>query len=155
MPLRLEQVAADGVFFRLGREVPEVDALAGVGADAGGDEHEPGQQITPRRRRVGQEAPGLLGEVQQDGVAVEHGRVAVHDDGHFVVRVEGGELGGELLALAGVHGDGFVGQAGFLQEQGDLHGVGGEAVVKTDHAGSSSGGGRDEECAIAGRARRS
>src|SRR5690606_23259044 len=43
------------------------------------------------------------------------------------------ELRLELVALADVHRLDRVGQAGFLQEQGDLVAVGGGPVVELDH----------------------
>ena len=49
-----------------------------------------------------QEPAGLLGEVEQDGVAVEHGGVAVDDRRHLAVRVDRQERRRVLLALAGV-----------------------------------------------------
>jgi len=72
VPLGLEHVAVDRVLLGLGREQLEVHRLAATGADAGGHEHQPGMHLGAQRGRVGgQELAGLLGQVQQDGVAVE------------------------------------------------------------------------------------
>ena len=43
------------------------------------------------------------------------------------------EFRGVLLALAGIDRYDLVGQAGFLQKQGDLRGVWGRVVVEADH----------------------
>ena len=45
MPLRLELVAVMGVVDLFRRKMPEVDGLAAIRPDAGGDEHQPGQQF--------------------------------------------------------------------------------------------------------------
>ena len=50
-----------------------------------------------------------------------------------MVGVQRGEFRGELLTLAGVDGDGFVGEAGFLKEKGNLHWIGREAVKEFNH----------------------
>ena len=122
--LRLEAVALLRVGQLLRREVVKVDALAGVGPDAAGDEHQPGEEGAALRRRVlGQELATFLGQVQQDRVAVEERDVAVDESRHLAVGIDGPERRGVLLAGLGVDGDGRVGQARLLEEQGDLHGI--------------------------------
>ena len=89
MPLRLELVAVMGVVDLFRRKMLEVDGLAGIRADAGGDEHQPGQQFGAVGRRVGgQKLAGLFGEIEQDGVAVEHLDAVVVDRGHLGVRID-------------------------------------------------------------------
>ena len=70
-----------------------------------------------------QELAGLLGEVEQDGVAVEHGGVAVDDRRRLAVGVDRPERRLVLLALAGVDGDELVGEARLLEKQRHLRGV--------------------------------
>ena len=84
MALRLELVARDGVGQLLRRHRLEVHGLARVGADARRDEEHPGQQLALGLRRIGgQELAGLLGQIHQDGAAVEHHGIAVDDGGHL------------------------------------------------------------------------
>ncbi len=112
----------------------EMHGLARIGADAGRDEHQPGIELAARRvagRR--QEPAGLLGEVEQDGVGVEDRRVAVDDDGELAVGVQRPEARGMLLALARIDRHGLVVEPRLLEEQRDLHRVGGEVVVEGDH----------------------
>ena len=46
--------------------------------------------------------------------------VGIDDRRHLAVRVDRAEFRGVLLALAGIDRHDLIGQAGFLQEQGDL-----------------------------------
>ena len=48
------------------------------------------------------------------------------------------KAGVELLALAGVDGNGLVGQAGLLEEQGDLGRVGRAVEVELEHGYASA-----------------
>jgi len=131
---RLELVAVDGVGDLLRRVVLEVHVLAGEGPDAGGDEHQPRQHRPALRRGVRrQELAGLLGEVEHDGVAVEHHHVAIHDRGHLGVGIDREVLGLVLRALARIYGNRLVGEPHLLEAQRHLHRVGGGAVVKLDH----------------------
>jgi len=112
--------------------MPEVHALSGERPDARSDEHQPREHrtaLSPFR----QEVPGLLGEVEKDRVAVEHGGVAVCDHWNLGVRVERRESRRVLFALARVHGYCLVRQATFPQEQRHLHGVRRERVVELQH----------------------
>ena len=134
MTLRLEGVAVDGVFLGLRREVAEMHRLARIGPDAGGDEHQPRQQLAALLVRLGrQELAGLLGEIEQDRVAVEDGRVAVDDRRHLGVGIDRQELRRVLLALAGVDRHQLVGQRHLLQAERDLGRVRREVVVELDH----------------------
>lgn len=108
--------------------------LAGIGADTRGDEHHPRQQLAARLRRArGQEFAGLFGEIEQDGAAVQHHRVAVDDGRHLGVRVDGEVLGLVLLAFAGIHRDRLVGQTGLLEEQRHLCRIGRAAEIEFEH----------------------
>ena len=92
-----------------------------------------------RSAGVPRNLPGLLGEVDQDGGRIEDARflaaraVGVDDRRHLAVRVDGPEGGRVLLALAGIDGDGLVGQAGLLQEERDLRGVRCRVKIEADH----------------------
>ncbi len=89
MPLRFEHIAVHRIGELLRREMPEVHRLPGIRTDAGRGEHQPGQELTTHHRRVRrQELPGLFGEIQQDGVAVENHRVAVDDRGNLGIRID-------------------------------------------------------------------
>ncbi len=68
----------------------------------------------------GQELAGLLGEIEQDGVAVEHEHAVIVDRRHLAVRIDLEKFRLELVALAGIDGNELVGQAGFFQKQRDL-----------------------------------
>ena len=136
VPLGLEGVAVDGVGLGLGREQLEVHRLAAIGADAGGHEHQPRVHVGAQRRRVGgQELAGLLGQVQQDGVAVEHRGIAIHQRRRLGVGVDGQEGRVVLLALARVDGHQLVRQARLLQVEGDFEGVGRGVEVEGEHGG--------------------
>jgi hypothetical protein len=129
------QVAVDDVGQLLGGEMAEVDRLARIGADAGGDEHQPGQQLAAQLGCVlRQELPGLLGQIEQDRVAVEDGDLAVDDRRGLAVGVEGEERRLVLLAPVGVHRHQLVGKAGFFQEQGDFRGIGRRVVMEFQYA---------------------
>ena len=73
----------------------------------------------------------------ETGCAAVGGRV-VDDRRHPVVGGDRQEIGPELLAAADVDRDDPVGQAGLLEEQGDLVPVRGRPVVQVDHAGAAS-----------------
>ena len=103
MPLGLVHVAVDGVVLGLGREVLEVDSLARIGADAAGQEHQPGEELATLRRRGGyNELAGLVRQVEQDGAAVEQHRLAIGQSRGLGVGIDGQEDRIELLPLAGV-----------------------------------------------------
>src|SRR5215469_12968116 len=103
------------------REMLEMHGLTGKWADARGHEHQPGEHLGERRRRLlRQELAGLLGEIKQDGVAVENGYPVIDDDWHFAIRIDGKKGRVELLALARVDGNRLIGQFRFLKEQSDL-----------------------------------
>ena len=137
MALGFVQVPVDRVGHLLGREMAEVHGLPRIGPDAGGNEHQPGQQLAAQLgRALGQELAGLLGEVEQDGVAVEHDGVAVDDGRRLAVRIDGKKRGLVLLALARVDRDQLVIEAGLLQEQTDFRGVGRGVVVELDQRAS-------------------
>jgi hypothetical protein len=134
VPLCLKLVAVMRVVDLFRREVLEVYGLAGERSDAGGDEHQPGQQFAAVGRRIRREKlAGLFCQIKQDGVAVENLDAVVVDGGHLGVRIDGEVFRLELVALAGVDGDRLVGEAGFLQEQGDLGRVGRSVEVKFEH----------------------
>ena len=138
MALRLVHVAIDGVFDFFRRVIAEMHRLAGERPDAGGDEHQPRQQFAARLVAVGrQEFSGLLGEIKQDRVRVEHGGVAVDDRRHLGVRIDRQIFRLVLLAFAGVDRDRLVGQPGFLEHERDLHRIGRAAIVEFDHRSSS------------------
>lgn len=72
MTLRFEPVAFDGVGHFLRRIALEMHGLAGIGPDAGCDEHQPGEQPAAVRRGVRRQEPaGFLREIQQDRIAVD------------------------------------------------------------------------------------
>ena len=134
MPLRLELVAVMGVVDLFRREMLEVDGLARERTDAGRGEHQPGQQFTAIDGRIRrQELAGLFGEVEQDGIAVEHLDAAVVDRRHLGVRVDGEIFRRELVALAGIDRHRLVGEAGFLEEEGDLGRVRRSVEVEFEH----------------------
>jgi hypothetical protein len=108
--------------------------LARIGADAGGHEHQPGQHLPAIGRGIGrQELAGLLGEVEQDRVAVEHDHAVIVDRRHLGVRIDLEKLRLELVALAGIDRHQLEGQAGFLEKQRHLGGVRRRVEVKFEH----------------------
>jgi hypothetical protein len=105
--------------------VAEVHGLARKGPNPRGDEHQPGQQLATRLWRIGgQKLAGLFGEIEQDGVAVEDGDVAIDDGRYFAVGIDGEEGGLELVAYARVDRNCLVGETRLLEEQGDLGRIG-------------------------------
>src|SRR5712671_6407621 len=76
---------------------------------------------------------GLLGEVKQNGVAVEHEHAVVVDRRHLAVRVHFQKFRLELIALAGVDRHQLVRQAGLFQEQRDLVRVWRSVEVEFQH----------------------
>src|ERR1700742_1091775 len=74
-----------------------------------------------RRRR--KELSGLLGEVEEDGVAVEDFRVAIDDGRYFAIRIDRKVFGLELIALARIDGDRLVRQLGLFQEERHFRGI--------------------------------
>jgi len=114
--------------------VLEMHCLAAEGADATGDEHQPGIHLAACRGRVRREKLArLLREIQQDRIAVEHHGLAIYDHRDLGIGVEGLECGIVLLALAGVDRQHFVLESGLFEEKGNLHRVGGGGVIEPDH----------------------
>ena len=104
-------------------------------ADASRNEHQPREKLATRLGRVLRpELAGLLGEVEQDRVAVEAGGIAVDDGRRLAVGIGGQQRRLVLLALAGVDGHQLIRRARLLQEQRHLRGVGRRMVVELDHA---------------------
>ena len=138
MALRLEGIAIDRVFVLLRRIHAKVHRLAGIRTDAGGDEHQPRKQLAAQlvalRRH---EFAGLLAEVKQDRVAVEHGHVAVDNRRHLGIRIDRQKFRLVLLAFAGVDRNGLIGESGFFQKERHLGRVGRAAKVELQHLHTS------------------
>ena len=133
VPPGFEIVSVERIGLGLRRHVPEVHRLARVRPDAGGYKHQPRVHGRAGGGRVlGQEQAGLLGQVKQDGVAVEHNRVIIDQRRRLGVRVDRKKCGVVLLAATGVDRHHFVRQRGLFQEQGNLGGVGRRVVVELD-----------------------
>mmetsp|Transcript_5361 Transcript_5361/g.20336 ORF Transcript_5361/g.20336 Transcript_5361/m.20336 type:complete len:301 (-) Transcript_5361:269-1171(-) len=124
-PFRLVGVALDGIGQLLLGIDPEVMGLAQHGPDAAHLEHQPLQHFVLAAGVGRQQPPGLAGEVEQDGAALEQrdgraiGALGVGDGRDLVVRADGEEVGRELVAGADVHGKHPVGQATLLKH--DVH----------------------------------
>jgi hypothetical protein len=121
--------------------------LATHRAQAGHLPEQPFQGGHAAARVAGQEAAGLLGQVQQDRAGLEHalrstaiGRGVVDDGRHLVVGRDGQEFRLELVARADVDRVDAVLQAGFLQQQGHFVAVRGGPVIQVDHGGGSGCG---------------
>ena len=90
-------------------------------------------------RLLRQEAPALLGEVQEDRARLEEGdgaasgAVVVHDGWNLVVRADGEIAGLELLAATDAHPVGAVREAGLLEHDVDLLPVRRGGGVEVDH----------------------
>src|SRR5258707_1205478 len=85
------------------------------------------------RTIAGKKLAGLLGQIQQDGRAVEYPNVAIDDHRYLGIGIESDELGAELFALAGIDRDGFIWQSGLLQEQRHFGGIGRGIEVEFQH----------------------
>jgi hypothetical protein len=86
---------------------------------------------------AGEELAGLLGEVDENGAALEHGEVvglAVDDRRDPRVGVDGAEPRLLLIALRQREGVERVGEGHLLEGDGDLVTVGGGCRVEVDHA---------------------
>ncbi len=107
----------------------EMHGLAGERAEARGDEHQPGEQLRPIRRRA-QEPACLLGEIEQDRIGIEHprrlaaGPFGVDDRRHLAVRIDGAEFRLVLLALGGVHRHDLIGKPEPSSRSATLAGLG-------------------------------
>ena len=93
----------------------------------------------------GQEAAGLLGQIDQDGAGFEHRkrlaavrRIVIDDGRHPVVGADGEEVGLVLLAPVNVDRDDAVVEVHLLQRDGDLPAIGRRPVVGVDHGPVSS-----------------
>ncbi len=84
----------------------------------------------------GQEFAGLLGEIKQDRVRVEHVHAVIVDRRHLAVRIDFEEFRLELIPLAGIDRHQFVRQAGLFQEQRDFVGVGRTVEIEFEHQDS-------------------
>src|ERR1700729_2520587 len=103
MALRFESIAVKRVLDLFGRGVTEMHRLPGIGSNAGGNEHQPRQKLAAHLfalRR--QELAGLLGEIEQDRVGVEHGDVTVNDRRYLRVGIDRKKFRSVLIALAGI-----------------------------------------------------
>jgi hypothetical protein len=76
---------------------------------------------------------GLLGEVEQDRVRIEHQHAVIVDRRHLAVRVHLQEFRLELVTLAGVDRHGLEGQAGLFQKQRDFVRVWRAVEVEFEH----------------------
>src|SRR5882762_11973914 len=108
MPACLVLIPIEGVLVPRRRVVPEMDRLAGVRSDPACDEHEPRKQLTARVRTIaGKKLACLLGQIQQDGRAIEYPNAVIYDHGHLGVRIESAEGRAELFARTGIDWDGL------------------------------------------------
>jgi hypothetical protein len=114
-----------------------MDGLSRIWTDPGRHEHQPGQKFPTRdvaaRRK---EPPGLVGQVQQDGVAVEDDGIAVGQGRRLCIRINGDEIGVVLIALADIDRRHFVRESRFLEEERHFRWIGAGIVVEADHEGS-------------------
>src|SRR5258707_3907510 len=85
------------------------------------------------RTIAGKKLAGLLGQIQQDGCAIEYPDVAVDDHWYLGIGIESDDLSAELLALAGIDRDGFIWQSRLLQEQRHFGGIGRGIEVEFQH----------------------
>ena len=114
--------------------------LAALGALVGHLPDQPLVDVVPGPQVLRIELPGLLGDVHHDGARLEdHDRLAaafrlvVDHHRHAMVGVHLEELFAELIAAADVDGYDLVGQAAFLEQDGDLLAVGRGPVMQVDH----------------------
>jgi len=96
----------------------------------------PRQQLATLGRRC-HEALVLVAQVQQDRVRVEHAHPVVLDRRQLAVRVDLQEGRRVLLALEGVHRHELEVELRLVQEQRDLHRVGGVVEVEREHGRGS------------------
>ena len=82
---------------------------------------------------AGQKLAGLLGEIEQDRVGVEHEHAIIVDRRHLAVRIDLEEFRLELVALAGVDRNQFAGKSGLFQEQRDLVRVWRTVEIEFEH----------------------
>jgi hypothetical protein len=116
VPLCLKRVTVDGVrqFFRC--VIAEMHRLAGIWTNARCNKHQPRQQLAPRLRSVfRQKHACLLGEIEQDRVAVEHNGIAINDGGYLRIRIYREILRPVLIALSGIYRDWFVRKPTFFE----------------------------------------
>jgi len=138
--LRLEDVAVDRVLDLLGRVVLEVYGLTAIGADARGDKHQPRKQLAAIGGRVGRKKlAGLIGEIEQDRVRIEHLGVAVDDRRHFRVGIDRNEFRAELLALARVDRNRLVFEPGLFEKQRHFRRVRRAREVELQHLAAPDG----------------
>ena len=102
--------------------------------------HQPFHDAGAGPRFLRQEAPGLVGQIDQDRPGLEHrdrlaaiGRRAVHDGRNAVVRADRQKFRPELLAGADVDRNDLIGKPEFLQHDRDFPAVGRRRVVQVDH----------------------
>jgi len=82
----------------------------------------------------------LLGEVEQDRVAVEDDGIAVFDHRRLAVRVQRPERVAVLVAATRIDRHRLIRQAELFQQQADLGGVRREIEMELQHRGGSSWG---------------
>ena len=75
----------------------------------------------------------FLGEVEQNGIAVEHRMPVINDSRKFRIGIDLNIVRAELLTLANVDRYRLVGEIQFFEQQRDLVGVGGAAEIELDH----------------------
>ncbi|KAG0736687.1 hypothetical protein G6F24_018245 [Rhizopus arrhizus] len=89
----------------LGRKAFGMHALAQKRAHAGAMEHQPGNGFPSPLGVAGEQASGLVGQVQQDGGRLEHGdaRGGVMQHGNAAMGIQRQESGMAVLPLFDAH----------------------------------------------------
>lgn len=125
-------VAFDRLGLRGGGENLEVHALANDGTDAGRMKHQPLDRLPARLGSIGNNRR-VLSAVQQDRRRLEQGDAGgmIHQHRDATVRIEPQESRPPVFACVDMHVPERIGQAQFLQCDGDLETIGELSVYRS------------------------
>ena len=117
----------------------EMICLAEERPDISHLEHHPGQHLVFVTLGLGEKAPVLFSEVEQDSARLEQRErlavrpIGIHQHRNLMIGIEFEKFGRKLLALQDIDGDGIVGGLKLLKEHADFPPIGGRPVIEVIH----------------------
>ena len=141
MTMGLVVVPIKRVLLGFGCNMTKVHRLPGKGADAACDKHKPRKHLTSLSAShiAWRECLGAIGQIKKNRVAIKDSNLAINDCGYLRIRIDRKKCCFELLALAGVNWDCFIGKTQLFKQERDLHRVWGGVIEEFQHEAISLG----------------